>query len=71
MSAPPMEYGAPDEELHVNLDEIRKLELRYNRAQSDKMALTVEYVGGRIKVYEVDKYFIERLLEQLENQEAS
>jgi len=32
------------------------------------MNLYVEYVGGRIKVFEVDRYLIERLLEQLEDQ---
>jgi hypothetical protein len=34
------------------------------------MTLSVEYVGGQIKVFEVDRYLIERLLEQLEDQEA-
>ena len=57
-------------ELHVNPEDVRKLELRYSRAQPEKMDLYVEYVGGRIKVFEVDRYLIERLLEQLEDQEA-
>ena len=61
------DYGIPGE-LHVNLDDVRKLELRYSRAQPDKMDIYVEYVGGRIKVFGVDRYLIERLLEQLENQ---
>jgi hypothetical protein len=30
--------------------------------------LSVEDVSGQIKVYEVDRYLIERLLEQLEDQ---
>jgi len=64
-----MNEGTPSE-LLVNLEEVRKLEMRYSRTQPDKMNLFVEYIGGRIKVYEVDKYLIERLLEQLENQEA-
>ena len=54
----------------VDLDDVRKLEMRYSRARPDKMILSVEYVGGRIKVFEVDRYLIERLLEQLEDQEA-
>jgi len=58
-------------ELHVNLDDVRKLELRYSRAQPDKMDIYVEYVGGQIKVFEVDRYLIERLLEQLKNQGAN
>jgi hypothetical protein len=54
--------GIPGE-LPVNPEDVRKLELRYSRAQPEKMNLYVEYVGGRIKVYEVDRYLIERLLE--------
>jgi hypothetical protein len=55
--------GIPGE-LLVNLEDVRKLELRYSRAQPEKINLYVEYVGGRIKVYEVDRYLIvERLLE--------
>ena len=34
------------------------------------MEMSVEYVGGRIKVFGVDRYLIERLLDQLEDQEA-
>jgi len=58
-------HGIPGE-LHVNLEEVRHLELRYSRAQPDKVDLSVVYVGARIKVFEVDRYLIERLLEQLE-----
>jgi hypothetical protein len=49
---------------------IRQLELRYSRARPDKMEMSVEYVGGRIKVFGVARYLIERLLDQLENQEG-
>ena len=62
-------HGIPGE-LHVNLEDVRKLELRYSRAQPEKMNLYVEYVGGRIKVYEVDRVLIDRLLEHLEGQGA-
>ena len=62
-------HGIPGE-LHVNLADVRHLELRYSRARPDKVDLSVEYGGGRIKVFEVDRYLIERLLEQLEDQEA-
>ena len=57
-------------ELHVNLEDVRHLELRYSRAQPEKMNLSVEYVGGRIKVFEVNRYLIERLLERQEDQGA-
>jgi len=51
----------------VNLDDVRNLELRYTRRAPGKADLLVEYVGGRIKVFEVDRFWIERLLEQLED----
>jgi hypothetical protein len=54
----------------VDLDDIRHLEMRYSRARPDKIELAVEYVGGRIRVYEVDRYLIERLLEQLQYWDA-
>ena len=53
----------------VSLEEVRHLELRYSRAQQDKIDLSVECVDGRIKVFEVDRYWIECLLEQLEDRE--
>jgi len=52
--------------LRVDLDDVRKLELRYNRRTPGKADLFVEYVRGRIKAFEVDRFLIERLLEQLE-----
>ena len=54
----------------VDLQDVRRLEIRYSRASPDKVDLAVEYVGGRIKVFEVDRSLIERLLGQLEDQEA-
>jgi hypothetical protein len=64
-----MDNGFP-EVLHVDLDDIRHLEMRYSRARPDKIELAVEYVGGRIRVYEVDRFLIERLLEQLQYGDA-
>ena len=64
-----MDNGFP-EVLHVDLDDIRHLEMRYSRARPDRVELAVEYVGGRIRVYEVDRYLIERLLEQLQYWDA-
>ena len=56
--------------MRFNLEQVRHLQMRYSRAQPEKMDLSVEYVGGQIKVFEVDRYLIERLLEQLEDQGA-
>jgi hypothetical protein len=64
-----MDNGFP-EAMHVDLDDIRHLEVRYSRARPDKIELAVEYVGGRIRVYEVDRVLIERLLEQLQYWDA-
>ena len=64
-----MNNGFP-EALHVDLDDLRHLEMRYSRARPDKIELAVEYVGGRIRVYEVDRFLIERLLEQLQYWDA-
>jgi len=58
--------GDLPEELHVDLDDVRNLVMRYSRARPDKIELAVEYVGGRVRVHEVDRFLIERLLEQLE-----
>jgi hypothetical protein len=57
---------APPCEQRVSLENVRHLTLRYSRARPEKMEICVEYVGGRTKVYEVDKYLMERLLDQLE-----
>jgi hypothetical protein len=64
-----MDNGFPEVQ-HVDLDDIRHLEIRYSRARPDKIELAVEYVGGRIRVYEVDRFLIERLLEQLQYWDA-
>jgi hypothetical protein len=46
------------------------LEIVYNRHQPGEGYCVVEYVGGRVKVFEVDRYLIERLLEHLDRREA-
>jgi hypothetical protein len=66
MSGPRKDNDIPGKS-RVNLDDVRSLELRYSRTKPDKMDVAVEYVGGRIEVFEVDRYLVERLLEQLEN----
>jgi hypothetical protein len=69
MSDPRRDHGIPGEQ-RVSLENVRHLELRYSRVRPEKIEIYVEYVGGRIKVFEVDRYLVERLLEQLEEQEA-
>jgi len=56
-------------EQRVSLENVRHLTLRYSRARPEKMEICVQYVGGRIKVFEVDRYLAECLLDQLEDQE--
>jgi hypothetical protein len=50
----------------VDLEDVRSLEISYSRTRPDKADLAVEYVGGRVRVFVVDKFLIERLLESLE-----
>jgi hypothetical protein len=69
MGGPRRDHGIPRER-RVSLEDVRHLELRYSRARPQKMEICVEYVGGRIKVFEVDRGLVERLLVQLEEQEA-
>jgi hypothetical protein len=66
MSGPRKDNYIPGKS-RVNLDDVSSLELRYSRGRPDKIDLAVEYVGGRIKVFQVDRYLIESLLEQLED----
>ena len=59
-------YSDLPQEVHIDLDNVRNLRMKYTRARPDKIELAVEYVGGRVRVYEVDRFLIECLLEQLE-----
>jgi len=54
----------------VDLQDVRRLEISYSLARPDRANLAVEYVGGRVRVFVVDRFLIERLLEQLEYGEA-
>jgi len=69
MSGPHRSHGTPREQ-RVSLEDVRHLTLRYSRARPENMEICVEYVGGRMKVFEADRYLIERLLNQLEDQKA-
>lgn len=51
------------------LESVRKLEIIYNHAHPGEGKCVVEYVGGRIELFEVDHYLLERLLEHLEHRE--
>ena len=55
---------------HVDLQDVRRLEIRYSLARPDKADLAVEYVGGRVRVFVVDRFLIERLLEQLDERKS-
>jgi hypothetical protein len=54
----------------VDLQDVRRLEISYSLARPDKVDLAVEYVGGRVRVFVVDRFLIERLLEWMEYGEA-
>jgi len=57
------------EEAHFDLDDVRKLQITYSPSKPGAGGCVVEYVGGRIEVFEVDRFLIERLLEQLEHRD--
>ena len=55
------------EELHVDpLDDVRKLQITYSSIRPGTGTCFIEHVGGRIRVYEVDRFLIDHLLEHLE-----
>jgi hypothetical protein len=54
-------------EPRLGLENIRKVEITYNRHYPGEGSCIVEYVGGRIELFEVDRFLIERLLERLEH----
>jgi hypothetical protein len=69
MISQPLDSDFP-EQLHLDLlDDVRKLQITYSRLRPGAGTCFVEYAGGRIRVYEVDRFLIERLLEQLEYQD--
>ena len=68
MSGPSAE-GVPGP-LRVDLQDVRHVEIRYSRARPNKAELAVEYLGGGVRVFEVDRFLIERLLEHLKRREA-
>ena len=70
MSGLHMDRDLP-EELRVDLlDDVRNLQIAYSRIRPGAGICFIEYVGGRIGVYEVDRFLLEHLLEHLEHREA-
>jgi hypothetical protein len=59
------------EELHGDLlDDVRKLQIAYSRIRPGAGTCFIEYEGGRIRVYEVDRFLLEHLLDHLEHRQA-
>jgi len=66
-----MDSKFPEESHDDLLDDVRKLQITYNsRLRPGAGSCFVEHAGGRIKVYEVDRFLIEHLLDHLEHSEA-
>lgn len=60
--------GNLPEEPHVDpFDYVRNLQITYNRIRPGAGTCFVEHAGGRIEVFEVDRFLLERLLEHLES----
>lgn len=68
MAPPPK--ACPAGPLRVDLQDVRHVEVSYSQAKPNKAELAIEYLGGRIRVFEVDRFLIESLLERLERPEA-
>jgi hypothetical protein len=68
----PVDSSFPErpEEPRFSLDDVRKLQITYNRHRSGAATCFVEYVGGRIEVFEADRFLIERLLEHLKHRDS-
>ena len=65
-----MESGSFHEEPRVDLlDDVRHLQITYSRLRPGAGTCFVEHVGGRVEVFEVDRFLLERLLEHLERWE--
>ena len=54
----------------LGLENVRKLEITYNPRHPGEGVCVVEYVGGGIELFEMDRYLIEQLLEHLEHREG-
>jgi hypothetical protein len=52
------------------LDDVRKLEIAYSRLRPGAGIRYVEYLDGRIRTYEADRFLTKHLLEHLEYREA-
>ncbi|HSK85442.1 MAG TPA: hypothetical protein VK902_18885 [Rubrobacter sp.] len=64
-----MDSGFP-EGFRFSLEDVRKLQITYNRYRPGAGTCFVEYVGGRIEVFEADRFLIERLLEHLKHRDS-
>ena len=65
-----MESNFP-EEAHIDLlDDVRGLQIIYSRLHPGAGTCFVEHVGGRVEVFEVDRFLIEHLLEHLRHWDA-
>jgi hypothetical protein len=61
-----LDRGSP-ESPHVDLlDGVRNLQIIYSRLRPGEGTCFVEHVGGRVEVYQVDRFLIEHLLDHLE-----
>jgi hypothetical protein len=65
-----MDSVSPEQPRVDLLEDVRKLHIDYSGLRPGTGTCFVEYVGGRIRVYEVDRFLFEHLLEHLEHRET-
>jgi hypothetical protein len=70
LSGPAMDSSFHEEPRADPLDDVRNIEITYSRLRPGSGTCFVEHSGGRVEVFEVDRFLLERLLEHLEHREA-
>jgi hypothetical protein len=71
VSGPAMDNGGFHEEPRVDLlNDVCNLQITYSRLRPGAGRCFLEHSGGRIEVFEVDRFLLEHLLQHLDHREA-
>lgn len=57
-------------EARSGLENVRKLEIIYKHRHPGEGTCVVEYVGGQVELFEVNRFLLEQLLEHLKHREG-
>jgi hypothetical protein len=56
-----LDRGSPESPYVHLLDDVRNLQIIYSRFRPGEGTCFVEHVGGRVEVYQVDRFLLEHL----------